>query len=153
MESGNNFPEEFPGEVFHMNTKKETFHKSERLCSTKVISGLFENGTIFYTSLFKIVWSTSQVQLPYPAQVMFSVSKKGFRLAVTRNRIKRRIREAYRKNKEILYGPLSSERNQIVFAVILRGSSVPDYTSIEKSVKEVLNKLITMVDREKSKIC
>ena len=82
-----------------MNTRRETFEKSERLCSTKIISGLFENGNIFYTSLFKVVWNKSPVTLPLPAQVAFSVSKRGFRLAVTRNLIKRRMREAYRKNK------------------------------------------------------
>ena len=47
--------------------------------------------------------------LPSPAQVAFSVSKRGFRLAVTRNLIKRRMREAYRKNKYILYEYLASE--------------------------------------------
>ena len=82
-----------------MNTRRETFEKSERLCSTKIISGLFENGNIFYTPLFKVVWSISPVIIPYPAQIAFSVSKRGFRLAVTRNLIKRRMREAYRKNK------------------------------------------------------
>jgi len=91
-----------------MNTTRETFDKSERLCSTKVIASLFESGNIFYSSLFKVVWGRSPVTLPGPAQVAFSVSKKGFPLAVTRNLIKRRIREAYRKNKKTLYEHLSS---------------------------------------------
>jgi len=131
--------------LFYMNTIRETFNKSERLCSTKVIAGLFESGNIFYTSLFKVVWGRSLVSLPGPAQVAFSVSKKGFRLAVTRNLIKRRMREAYRKNKKTLYEHLSSENIQIAFVVILKGNAVPDYLTIEKSMKEMINKLINLV--------
>ncbi|MDP3003183.1 MAG: ribonuclease P protein component [Bacteroidales bacterium] len=127
-----------------MNTTRETFDKAERLCSTKVISGLFESGNIFYSSLFKVVWGRSPVSLPCPAQVTFSVSKRGFRLAVTRNLIKRRMREAYRKNKRTLYEHLSSENIQIAFVVILKGNAVPDYLAIEKSMKDMINKLIIL---------
>jgi ribonuclease P protein component len=127
-----------------MNTTRETFDKSERLCSTKVISGLFETGNVFYNSLFKVVWGKSPVVLPSPAQVAFSVSKRGFKLAVTRNLIKRRMREAYRKNKKVLYEHLASQNNQIAFVVILRGNTIPDYLTIEESIKEVINKLIIL---------
>ncbi|HPT21852.1 MAG TPA: ribonuclease P protein component [Bacteroidales bacterium] len=127
-----------------MNIIRETFDKSEKLCSRKIITALFENENVFYTSCFKVVWGKSPVELPHPAQVTFSVSKKGFRLAVTRNLIKRRMREAYRKNKAALYQHLSSQKTQLVFVVILKGNSVPDYLSIEKSTKEMINKFIAL---------
>ena len=125
-----------------MNTRRETFEKSERLCSTKIISGLFENGDIFHTQLYKVVWKISPVVIPFPAQVAFSVSKRGFRHAFTRNLIKRRMREAYRKNKYLLYEYLSAENRQIVLVVIMKGNSVADYLTIEKSIKEILYRLI-----------
>jgi len=131
-----------------MNSTRETFDKSERLCSTKIISDLFENGNTFYNSLFKVVWEKSPLVLPSPAQVAFSVSKRGFKLAVTRNLIKRRMREAYRKNKMALYEHLASENIQIAFVVILKGNTVPDYLSIEKSIKEMINKLIMICKKE-----
>lgn len=132
-----------------MSSARETFNKSERLCSTKAISNLFENGNIFYSSIFKVIWSRSPISFPSTAQVAFSVSKKGFRLAVARNLIKRRMREAYRKNKHKLYEQLSPEKIQVTFVVILTGNTVPDYLTIERSMKEVINKLINIVKEEK----
>ena len=94
-----------------MNIIRETFEKSERLCSRKAIEALFETGYIFHNSLFKVVWKKDEGSLPEPAQVAFSVSKRGFKLAVTRNLIKRRLREAYRKNKSPFYEHLADTKH------------------------------------------
>jgi ribonuclease P protein component len=134
--------------MYKMNTIRETFDKSDRLCSRKLIGTLFEEGNIFYIPLFKIVWIKSQSSSSAPAQVAFSVSKRGFRLAVTRNLIKRRMREAYRKNKNTLYDHLISHNIKIAFVVILRGNTVPDYLAIEKSIKEMIGKLIILTGQK-----
>jgi ribonuclease P protein component len=127
-----------------MSITKETFDKSERLCSRKTIGMLFETGNIFHNSLFKVVWDKVRNPIQGPAQVAFSVSKRGFRLAVTRNLIKRRMREAYRKNKSVLYSHLLSQNIQVAFIVIIKGNSVPDYIVIEKAVRDLINKLIVL---------
>lgn len=132
-----------------MNTKRETFNKSERLCSKKIISGLFENGNVFYNNIFKIVWAISPVSLPVPAQIMFSTPKRGFKLAVTRNLIRRRMRESYRKNKFILYEQLNSHNIQLVIVVIVNGNIVPDYQTIEKSMRDMINKLIVSIAKNR----
>ncbi|MBI5009911.1 MAG: ribonuclease P protein component [Bacteroidia bacterium] len=129
-----------------MNTVRETFSKEERLCSAKTIEALFSGGgNVFYTSLFTVVWNVSDGLQQFPARTAFSVSKRGFRLAVTRNLIKRRMREAYRKNKHLLYEHLLSKNIKISLFIILRSDKVPDYKTTEKSVKEVINMLIRLL--------
>ncbi len=133
---------------YNMNIIRETFDKSERLCSRKTIESLFETGFIFHNTLFKVVWKKEQLSSLLTAQVAFSVSKRGFRLAVTRNLIKRRMREAYRKNKAPLYDHLSRQNIQIVFIVIIKGNSIPEYATIEKGMIDVINKLIMLTSRK-----
>lgn len=127
--------------------ERQSFSKNERLCRTKLIKEVFEDGNVFYSSQFRVSWIISSVNLPAPAQVAISVPKKNFRLAVTRNLIKRRIREAYRKNKHLLYNCLAAENKQIAFILIFRQNQVPDYQTLEKSVKEVIGILCDFVVR------
>jgi ribonuclease P protein component len=125
-----------------MSDKSETFKKSERLCSKKAIADLFENGRSFYSFPFQIIWIKRDGEALSPAQVAISVSKKTFKKAVTRNLIRRRIREAYRKNKHILYDFLRSNKIDIVFIIIFKDSSVPDYVTIEKAIGSSIVKLV-----------
>lgn len=134
-----------------MITTRETFNKSERLCSRKIITGLFETGNIFYTHFFKILWAKTDIKSSFPAQVAFIVPKRGFRHAITRNLLKRRMREAYRKNKNLLYEFLYSQNIKIAFIVIFRSDKVADYRSLETEIKEMLNKIKTEVRSEISK--
>ncbi len=129
----------------------ETFHKSERLCSRKAITSLFEAGNSFYTPLYKIVWSETPSPVESPAQAAFSVSKKGFRKATERNLVRRRMREAYRKNKQTLYDHLAALGIRINFIIIFRENKIPDYGTIEKSMVEMIAKLCLEMSEKQSK--
>lgn len=135
-----------------MPVKSETFRKSERLCSKKAIAELFENGNSFYSFPFQIIWIRTENELKHPAQVAISVSKKTFKKAVDRNLIRRRIREAYRKNKNMLYEFLGQKSIKIVFIIIFKDNSIPLYSGIAKSIGDTIVKLITDIS-SKEAIC
>lgn len=87
----------------------------------------------------------------FPAQAAFSVLKKGFKRAVDRNLLKRRMREAYRREKGNLYQKLDSLNLKIVFMIIFRGNTIPAYIEIEGAMKETIDKLSRAVaDRQKN---
>ncbi len=124
-----------------MISTRETFRKAERLCSHKKITNLFEKGNTFYTKCFKVIWDDAEPDQPFPTEVLFIVPKKAFRHAVRRNLIKRRMKEAYRKNKSYLYEFLISENTKITLIVIYRKKIIEEYSVIEAAVREMTDKL------------
>jgi len=131
-----------------MANPPETFRKSERLCSKKAIDSLFEKGISFYSYPFQIIWTKSSSDLPYPAQTAISISKRNIKSAVRRNLIKRRIREAYRKNKYRLYNFLETNKIYIVFIIIYKENKILDYHLIENAIVETINKLIASIRKK-----
>ena len=127
-----------------MNIAAKSFCKEERLGSRKIIESLFIDGNIFYSGALKVIWKTSESDLQ-TTKAAFSAPKKIFKLAVTRNLIKRRMREAYRNNKHILYNHLSEKNISVSLFFILKDKDAPSYNVIEKSIKEAINKLISLI--------
>jgi len=119
---------------------KFTFKKTERLNSKKIIDQLFADGQSFLAFPLKVVFLPTQLPVKYPAQAGFTVSKKNFKRAVKRNRIKRLIREAYRLNKHELYAALNDQQLAIFFIYI--GKELPEYPMVEKAIKKAFQLII-----------
>jgi ribonuclease P protein component len=117
-----------------------SFGKNERLCSKKVIDKLFAEGKPVFVFPLKMVYLETGLRTKTPAQAGFAVSKKNFKRAVQRNLIKRRMREAYRLNKQPFYIDLNEKQVAIFF--VFTGKEITDYTVIESAIKKGLRKII-----------
>ncbi len=118
--------------------------KEERLSSKKIIDQLFAEGKSFISFPVKVVFLPTQLPANFPVQAGFSVSKKIFKRAVKRNRIKRLLREAYRLNKHVLYNNLNDKQVAVFFIYI--GKELPTYTSVEASIKKALHSILKRLE-------
>jgi ribonuclease P protein component len=116
----------------------QTFTKAERLCSKVLIDKLVEKGNPFQCFPFKLTWLEAQ-ESEVPVQIIIGVPKRIFKRAVDRNKLKRRMREAYRKNKMILYDHLNNKK--ILLMLIYTGKTIVDYKEIEEKLMLALNQL------------
>lgn len=118
-----------------------SFHKSERLCNKTLFEELIASGESFIKYPFRIVMKESSVKGEYPARMAISVSKKKFKRAVKRNRIKRLTREAYRQNKAELCQNLLSQNKTIDILFIYLDQQLPEYAKTEKAVQTALQRI------------
>jgi ribonuclease P protein component len=125
-----------------------TFKKEERLCNKKLIERLYHNGSSFLCYPFKVSWLIVEQPLPYRYQVLFSVAKKRYKKAVDRNLVKRRIREAYRLNKQQhLYDKLDNTEKNFVLSIGYVGKEIHEYNFIEKKILKALLQLCEQVNK------
>ena len=133
-----------------MVSKKNKFVKEERLCSKKRLTALFQNGSSFLLYPFRITCLSSPiVSQSHPVQVVIAVPKKRFKSSVDRNLIKRRIKEAYRLNKEIhLYPFLNQDHQKIVLAISYIGKEIHDFDFITQKLLGTFKVLLKNVHHD-----
>ena len=115
-----------------------TLHKSERLDKKKVIDKMFSGGARSFSVFpLRVVYLPVE-ELEAPVSILVSVSKRRFKRAVKRNRVKRQIREAYRKHKYLLIDPLKAAGKKAAIAFIWLDNELHASDEIEEKVKKLL---------------
>ncbi|OAQ40579.1 ribonuclease P protein component [Pedobacter psychrophilus] len=117
-----------------MAYKINSFKKEERLCNKKLLATLFNNGSSFLLYPYRVTWQFSKSALGlFPVQIVIGVPKKRFNHSVDRNLLKRRMKEAYRLNKNLkLYPYLIDSNFNLILGLNYVGKEILDYAFIQK---------------------
>lgn len=120
-----------------------TFSKAERLCSKKLIERLFGGeGKSFPAFPLRVVYMPlTEEEMAADVSILVSVPKKRFKRAVKRNRVKRQVREAYRRNKHILTEALAAQEGapRMALAFIWLDGKLHPSVEVEQKVKKLLH--------------
>ena len=117
----------------------EGLPKEQRLYKKKAIQLLFEKGKGFNFYPFRVVVysHTSEDGEPSIPRFLVSVSKKRFHHAVKRNRVKRLVREAWRRNKSEIIVNCEKQKITFDFALVYTATTILPYEEIEKKIKQL----------------
>jgi len=119
-----------------------TYNKHEKLKSRKLIKQLFEDGKAISIYPLRLIYLKVEHESDFLLQTGVSVSKRNFKLAVDRNRIKRMMREVYRLNKNMLYKSLD---DKYIFMFIYLGRTETDYNKLNDKIKKLMQTFLSKI--------
>lgn len=130
--------------------KKFTLKKSERLKSRKCIDELFNAGEGFFIHPFKVYYklapeANSKALL---LQAGVTASKRNFKKAVDRNKIKRITREAYRLQKEALLQKLTDKQKSMSIFFVYVSKEISSFAQMHEKLRLILERLIQKADEK-----
>lgn len=122
-----------------------TFNKKEKLKSKKLIDQLFTEGQSVSAYPLRLVYLRTTFADNIVAKTGVSVSKRNFKTAVDRNRIKRLLREAYRLNKSDFINNLKTPH---AFMVLYIGKDKPTLVQVETKMKALFEKFSSKISEK-----
>lgn len=117
-------------------TGLQTFPKKEKLYGVKGISALLSKGKYGNEGLLRFCYRPhGESGEDTASRLVVSVSKRLFKRAVKRNLLKRRIRESYRRQKNILV------LSPVDIMIIYNNKEIATYEEIYAAVGRVLERV------------
>jgi ribonuclease P protein component len=126
---------------------RQTLRKPERLVSKLAFDRLMKNGKRQHDPPVSAVWTSMSLPTTAPVQVAFSVPKRQFPRAVDRNRVKRLMREVYRKNKTIVYPLIQGKGKQYAILFVYTSNKLPSYAEVNDKICNLLNRLADVLQK------
>ncbi|SFU27138.1 ribonuclease P protein component [Pustulibacterium marinum] len=115
------------------------FPKDEKLKSKTLIQEMFREGNAVSKYPLKLVFIQSSLPKEVTFQTGVSVSKRYFKHAVDRNKIKRFLRETYRHEKNNI---LNQTTDNYAFMILYTGKEMPNYDFIKQKMQQLVEKFI-----------
>jgi ribonuclease P protein component len=119
----------------------QTFSKSLRLCSKKVMDEVFAKREGFSAYPFKIFYLLHDTPVDSTVQVVFSAPKRYHKNATSRNLCKRRMREVWRRNWQLLHKPVQQTGKNLAVVIVLNSRDIPPYKLTEDKILLLLSRL------------
>jgi len=130
-----------------LSAQRASFPKKERMVSRLEIEKLFGGGKTRSVVSFplRMVYTLKERQQgDMPVSLLVSVSKRHFKHAVDRNRVKRQLREAYRKHKQLLYSSIPDDR-QMLIACVWLSDKHEQSAIIEKGFVQLVKRIVEKI--------
>ena len=116
-------------------TTDRSLPRQERLHSLGAVRRLFESGQSGFIFPFRYLWF-AEADSERSVEVLFSVPKKFHKRANRRNLLRRRTKEAYRLQKQLLTNHCG--QSNVDLALIYSSKEVLPYKTIAHAVRRIL---------------
>src|SRR5690606_24789779 len=127
-----------------------TFHANERLKRTRYIDTLFREGEAYsvFPLRFQFRFISRTDAMASAACMAVGVAKKHFRKSTARNAIKRKIREAWRHQKHLLYTQIPADKQLHVF-ISFTSRKIVSYTDIVAAIEKYIAEMSIRLEKNK----
>ncbi|HIU55205.1 MAG TPA: ribonuclease P protein component [Candidatus Gallibacteroides avistercoris] len=119
--------------------------RNERLRGKSAIDRLFSRGRSFAVFPLRAVYSVVSVPDAPEISLLVSVSKKRFKRAVKRNKVKRLIKETFRLKKSIAAETLKESGKQVHLAILYLDKEIHPYHTFDSRMEELLKRLASEI--------
>lgn len=124
---------------------KNTFGVHERLKSKKHFAALFNQGRSINKQPVTLIFKEVAFNDAVPVRTAFTVPKRKFKKATERNKLKRRMKEAFRQHKHGLYDTLTKSGKQLAMVFVYTGKEPVSYAIITEKIVILLQELQQLV--------
>ena len=119
-----------------------SYSNKEKLKSKKLIEKLFSEGKAVSAFPLRLIY----LKEGETNKVGVSVSKRNFKNAVDRNRVKRLLREAYRHNKKML---IDNNVEGYALMILYISKDLPDYDLVNDKTQVLFSKFLDKISEPK----
>ena len=133
---------------------KEGLPKYERIYKENDVAALFSKGKGVSVYPFRMVYLFRKDGCqPATCRLLVSVSKKRFHHAFKRNRVKRLMRESWRKNKMPLLEICEKDNISIDVALVYTATVIHSYNEMFDKTKKAIHELVKRYHESKKTAC